>query len=460
MKKSGSLTRQISWITGIISTAVIIFTSLTFSMAYYYLVQHDTRSLLVKEAAEIIQEQLTYENSVLSYRQNPTGESLSVKLQNFNLSAIIYDTNLKPIAAFGIYQKTNYTATRTLNQALTSDKINLTTHILADNLTYETLVSPVKFGEVTRGIIVLSHPYEFINHLVQLNLIVFAFSVPLSLLFGWILSVTTIKSALTPLNKLVDYIKQVQFNTRLTKLEFKDNPGTEITSLTDAFNDMVSRIGESLDKQKNFIAHASHELKTPLTQAISSLELAESTSDPKYISQVKEDLLSLNHILDNLLSMSKISSSTAPVSPASLINIKQLVTEISELYKKSIAQKRLILKIDVPPTSTLLFPKEHFRILLSNLLSNAIKYNNHHGQIKIVWESNTLAVSDTGIGMNAEEKSHMFDRFYRGRNKTSLVKGTGLGLALVKLIVDQHQIDLKVNSAPKHGTTITLKFSP
>lgn len=458
MAKTKSLSGRITWITGIVSTAVILFTSATFSMAYYLLVQHDTRTLLVKEALEIIQEQITYSQNNLSYRQNPPGETLSVKLQNFNLSAAILNTDLKPVGVFGIYNNFQLPPETNLKYALSSNKINLTTHVISGNLTYETLVSPINIDGITRGILVLSRPYEFINHLLQLNLIVLAFSVPLSLLFGWVLSVTTIKSTFTPLNKLVEYLNQIQFNSQIHKLEFKDDPGLEISSLTHAFNDMVSRVGDGLEKQKNFIAHASHELKTPLTQAISSLELAESTANPKYITRVKEDLLSLNNILDSLLAMSKISSTRTHISSSQSLNIREIITEISTLYQRSISQKNLKLKIDIPHSATTFFPKEHFRIIVSNLLSNAIKYNISGGSIDITWKENVLKVSDTGIGMNAEEKTHMFDRFYRGRNKSATVKGTGLGLALVKLITDQHRLNISVFSAPHRGTTVNIRF--
>lgn len=464
MAKSKSLSRSISQITGAVSTAAILFTGLTFSMAYYFLVQHDTRSLLVKEATEILQEQITYTNNI-SYRQNPPGETLAMKLQNFNLSAVILDTKLQPIASFGVYQGlsqgknySDYASITALNSALTSGKTDLNTHFVPGNQTYETFVAPITFNNKTVGVLVLSRPYEFVNHLFQLNLIVLAFSIPLSLIFGWIISATTIKSSFAPLRRLIAYLQGVEFNSRLSKLEFSENPGEEIVALTNAFNEMVARVGDSLDKQKDFIAHASHELKTPLTQAISSLDLAQETSDPKYITQVREDLLTLNHILDGLLDMSKVSSPIAPVIPAEKIIIINMINDAVRLYTKSATQKHLTLKINVSKIDTLFFPPEHFRILISNLISNAIKYNIQNGSITISWSDNTLKVTDTGIGMNSEEKAHMFDRFYRGRAKTSTVRGTGLGLALVKLIADQHHLQIEVVSSPHHGTSISILF--
>jgi signal transduction histidine kinase len=458
MAKTRSLSRQISWVTGIVSTTVIIFSSLTFSLAYYLLVQHDSRSLLVKEGNEVIRGYITYANGKLSLPPTTAGETLPVKLQNFNLSAIIYDANLLPVSTYGIYQSIPYASQNNLRLALTSNKLILTTHVVSDNLTYETLVEPIYFDNHTRGVLVLSRPYEFIAELLQLNLIVLAFSLPISLLLGWVLSVTTIKRAFTPLNKLVDYLRQIQFDSRITKLEFKDDPGVEIASLTTAFNDMVSRVGDSLDKQKNFVAHASHELKTPLTQAISSLDLAQTTSDPKYISQVKEDLMSLNQILDSLLVMSKITSSSAPAAPATEINIAPLISEILTQYASAINQKKLELTVNIPHAAKIQFPPEHFRILVSNLISNAIKFNIRGGQIHLTWSDSALTVTDTGIGMNPEEQTHMFDRFYRGRNKLTSTKGTGLGLALVKLIADQHHLTIVVTTSPHHGTSVLVRF--
>ncbi len=468
MTKPRSLSRQIALTTAGISTAVILFTSLTFSMAYYFLVQHDTQTLLASEASEILQNEIAYTNGQITYHKSPPGETLATKLQTFNLSAVILDPRLQPVATFGIFQGlsegknyADYASAKAISDALTSDKTDLATHTVPGNLTYETLISPIASGSRTVGVLILSLPYEYVNHLLAVNLIVLAFALPLSLLFGWVLSVTSIRSAFAPLNQLVEYIKGVQFSTQISGLEFKRPPSREISALTEAFNDMISRVGSSLEKQKDFIAHASHELKTPLTQAVSSLDLAATTDHlaeaQAHVSRVKDDLLSLNHILDSLLTMSKIGSTLAPSPPVRFL-VRPAVTQILTPYKSFLLEKKLHLAVNIPGSAELTFSPEHFRILVGNLVNNAIKYNVPGGKLTLAWSGHTLTVSDSGIGMTPDEKVHMFDRFYRGRHQTAATKGTGLGLALVKLIADQNHLTLAVTSAPHRGTRVDVAF--
>lgn len=102
--------------------------------------------------------------------------------------------------------------------------------------------------------------------------------------------------------------------------------------------------------------------------------------------------------------------------------------------------------------------EKHLSLLFRNLIENAIKYNKDGGKVTITIDKNTVTVADTGIGMDSENMKRIFDRFYR-INQNSLVSGSGIGMTLVKKVIDLYDWDIHLESQENIGTTITVTFS-
>lgn len=98
------------------------------------------------------------------------------------------------------------------------------------------------------------------------------------------------------------------------------------------------------------------------------------------------------------------------------------------------------------------------KIVFANLLDNAIKYSPAHTTVHIALANRRLIIQDHGIGISTADQKHLFEQFYRAQNGKAYAQGSGLGLALVKTILDLHHIDIAMTSQENEGTTITLSF--
>lgn len=227
-------------------------------------------------------------------------------------------------------------------------------------------------------------------------------------------------------------------------------------------------IAVMIDDQNRFISDSSHELRTPITAIKSALEV--SLRDPKLtIKEAKElindNLEEVNHLQslsDGLLRLAQVQKPNQKVtfSQCSLKDISERA--VSRL--KSLAKTKNITIVNQIQDTMLNCDQSSIVDLLAILIDNAIKYSPE--KQKIFLNSNvqkgriSFSVKDNGIGIEAKDISHIFDRFYRAdraRSKTD-VGGYGLGLSIAKKIVDQHHGEIKVNSAPDKGTTFTASF--
>ncbi|MEZ4954328.1 MAG: ATP-binding protein [Saprospiraceae bacterium] len=234
---------------------------------------------------------------------------------------------------------------------------------------------------------------------------------------------------------------------------------------------------EELDSLKsNFFANISHEFRTPLTlilgpvqQALQTIpvsekvdEMAEIPMKGKHLEVVRRNALRLQNLIDQLLDLSKLDSGklTLQASPGKLILfIRSLVFSFESLAER----KRIHLQTTFPPElSDAYFDKDKWEKILVNLLSNAFKFTPENGTIRVevkeVDAGLRIDISDSGKGMEASETSKIFDRFYQvkmtGHQEES--PGTGIGLSLVKELVELHRGQISVESRPGIGTTFSL----
>lgn len=214
--------------------------------------------------------------------------------------------------------------------------------------------------------------------------------------------------------------------------------------------------------RREFSANVSHELKTPLTsihgfaQLISS-GIAKEADIPDFAGKIAKESNRLMMLIEDIMRLSNLDESTAE-KVTSRVNIKETVLEvISSLEEK--AKKRGV-SINFSGSDYILETNETLiGELLYNLCDNAIKYNKDNGSIDIVLHDNTLAVSDTGIGIPQEYLTRIFERFFRvDKSHSKKVDGTGLGLSIVKHIALQLNVEIDVKSTLGEGTTFTLRF--
>lgn len=226
-----------------------------------------------------------------------------------------------------------------------------------------------------------------------------------------------------------------------------------------------------LDQAKSdFIATAAHELRTPLIAIVGYSELLENAAAMPLSEKQKEEYLSiiqsnaevLNRLVEDLLDVGRIQvgrSLGIALQEAQLFEVIENV--VGSLRVKNDRHEIRVVHTN-PLPEKIWFDPERMTQVLYNLLSNAIKYSPRGGPIEIQTateaETVSIAIVDQGRGMTADQVKHIFDRFYRGESDNVEIHGLGLGMGIVKQIIEDHGGDIAVASRPGEGSTITFSL--
>jgi len=233
----------------------------------------------------------------------------------------------------------------------------------------------------------------------------------------------------------------------------------------------VTREKEISQMKNDFVSHVSHELKTPLasitaySEMLADGEATDEQTRKEFYSVIQAQAKRLNRLIEDILNISRIESGLIKVNkePASLT---MLIAEQLDMIK-AFAEEKNVTVIGQKPIvfDHVLVDKDMISQVIVNLLSNAVKYTPSGGTVKIETQVDEIAglarvtVTDTGVGIPDDEIEHVFDKFYRvGANKKQ-AKGTGLGLNLVKQIVEKvHGGKVFVTSRLGHGSTFGFEL--
>lgn len=221
----------------------------------------------------------------------------------------------------------------------------------------------------------------------------------------------------------------------------------------------------------DFVAHVSHELKTPLNTLLAYSELlldyaSLSESDRvNAVNVIHDEVERAAGLINNLLNISKLETGTLPIA-RQRVKIAELLRDSAEKMAKNADTKGVSLEVKIPPDlESIALDKDLFRIAIDNLLSNAIKYSDAGGKVTLSAANlddheMKISVSDQGIGISPEDCKKVFDKYYRSHDDMAATRsGHGLGLYLARQIVELHHGTISVDSVLGKGTEFTIKFS-
>ena len=213
--------------------------------------------------------------------------------------------------------------------------------------------------------------------------------------------------------------------------------------------------------RREFSANVSHELKNPLQGIIGSAELLESgmvkqEDTPRFVGHIRKEAARLVNLIEDIIRLSQLDEGVEL--PSEQADMLALAKDVQEILASSAAEKGV--KINVTGNGfTIKGVRRMLQEIIYNLCDNAIKYNVPGGNVMIHAENNRLVVSDTGIGIPAEHRDRIFERFYRvDKSHSKASGGTGLGLSIVKHAVQYHHGKIALESEPGRGTTISVLF--
>jgi signal transduction histidine kinase len=253
----------------------------------------------------------------------------------------------------------------------------------------------------------------------------------------------------------------------LKRIPFEDlsGPALEIAELTNARLDAVAAAEK---EQAQFIADVSHELRTPLTVLRGSLEVAleEERPSEEYRDVIGNALIEVRHLArlsQNLLFLARGQSGRVTLSFAN-IDLAKLLGEIARNVQPAAGDHALDLAVELPAEPVRAFvDSDRIQQVFHNLLENAIHYTEAGGAIRLrltsVPTEARMEVSDTGIGIPEADLPYVFERFFRSdRARHAYSGGSGLGLSIVRWIVEAHKGRVEVKSQVGKGTTFTVKL--
>jgi two-component system heavy metal sensor histidine kinase CusS len=299
---------------------------------------------------------------------------------------------------------------------------------------------------------------RFMRQFAALLAVVLGLGVAASAIIAW----TVTQRGLRPIGEMTRALKRVgpkQLHERVTAVGWP----RELQPLAVAFDDMLGRLEDSFARLSQFSADIAHELRTPIGNIRGEAEVAltRSRSAQEYREVIESTIAEcqhLGHIVDNLLFLARTEAAEGHLQRTSFDG--RAAIEKIAAFHEPIAEDQHV-AISCAGAAQFRADEMLFSRAVSNLLENALRHTPAGGAIEIAIANSDgnseVRVKDTGSGIAAEHLPRVFDRFYRADSSRSS-EGLGLGLALVKSIMDLHGGTAKIESRAGQGTTVTLSF--
>ncbi len=284
-----------------------------------------------------------------------------------------------------------------------------------------------------------------------------------SILASALIAITVTRHGLRPLGEMTRSLERTG-PTHLNERVAETGWPRELKPLAVAFDDMVARLEASFTRLSQFSADLAHELRTPIANILGEAQVALTRDRTSYeyrevIESTVAECERLSGIVDNLLFVARADAAREPIERQQFDG-RAALEKIATFYR-TIAEDRHV-TINCTGEGEIYGDPVLFSRAVSNLVDNALRFTPDGGTVQISIAARAthseVAVSDSGCGIPSEHLPRVFDRFYRVDSSRSSV-GAGLGLALVKSIVNRHGGSAKIESEVNRGTTVVLTFS-
>lgn len=313
------------------------------------------------------------------------------------------------------------------------------------------------------GVIILQFaiPYDKYPLYVKNIILLLFVSLPLVLIAILIATNIIISRSLAQIKIVLDEVKDAKMGNPFLKIQ-KTDVAKEIDELIDTFNTLLEKIHLSHKKVREFGQNASHELKTPLTIIKGEVDVGlrrdrDGNEYKNILKIVQSEVFHLQDIIEKILFLSNNDENIIKESFAQ-DSILRIVKEVLD-EKKTLANTKNIEIVVLKMADVTLFVNPVFlKIAIGNLVENAIKYSKNNSKIEISLTKDSLSIKDFGFGISREDIENIFDRFYRVDKVRSNASGSGLGLSIVKTIVDIHGFNIFVDSVEGKYTLFNIVF--
>lgn len=281
---------------------------------------------------------------------------------------------------------------------------------------------------------------------------------PVAALFLWF----GIGYGLQPLRKITTGLKRRDANN-MQAIETAAMP-TEVKPLVDALNDLLQRLDHAFTLQKQFIADAAHELRTPIMGLGLQAELlpqAESAEErDEIVARIRTGAVQLTHLAGQLLTLARLDPDAGQAARQA-VDLAELARSVVADRERLAEAGRIDLGVASAQSAVVLGSIDNLRVLLNNLVDNAIRYAGARARVDVAVRRDgpfvVLEVSDNGPGIPEPDQARAWERFYRGSGHAGT--GSGLGLSIVRRVAEQHHATVALDTGlDGRGLTVRVRF--
>lgn len=287
------------------------------------------------------------------------------------------------------------------------------------------------------------------------------------LLVAFLIGLFSAKRALKPIASKINKANKISEDNLELRLTVH-NPNDELGQLAISFNELLDRLQEAFEREKNFIRYASHEIKNPLAVVMGEAEfLSEKPRDSKEylegLSVILKNTKKINYLMDNFLSLAKIQNLSPKLER---FHLDEVIFPSIDNALQIHPQKNTVnfdIQENLNPSEITIEGDLSLLILaFTNIIENALKYSHPFTPVSIhlyrTQNKITVDVSNKGIGIKEEDKDKIFNPLFRGSNTAGIV-GSGIGLSLARQICNLHQISIEIHRTSSENTTFSLVFN-
>ncbi|GAB6419287.1 HAMP domain-containing sensor histidine kinase [Bacillus luti] len=315
-----------------------------------------------------------------------------------------------------------------------------------------------------RGIMTMNQLSSTMNTLIVVTLITFPLLILIAAVGGYFIT----QRAFRPVKQMSDSASEIGDGKDLSKrINLQGSSKDEIYHLAQTFDNMFERLEKSFESEKQFTSDASHELRTPTSVIISQCEYGLSQrNNPKEMEESLEVILrqssKMSSLISQLLLLARVDQGKHDTFQFECINMSELTEIVVEELSLMVQEASIDITTNIEEDLFIKADQTLMMRLLMNLLTNAIAYGKENGSVNIqLFRDGTNIigkVSDNGIGISEQHIAKIWERFYRvdAARTSSNIGNTGLGLSMVKWIVELHGGEITVESKLGEGSTFTF----
>ncbi|MBS6398058.1 MAG: HAMP domain-containing histidine kinase [Clostridiales bacterium] len=292
------------------------------------------------------------------------------------------------------------------------------------------------------------------------------FACPLLVLLALAVGYSITRRALLPIEEIRRTAEEIESGSDLRRRIPTERAAGEVRQLADTFNRMFTRLEMSFEKERQFTSDASHELRTPVSVILSQSEYAllpgtAQEEQREGLEVILKQAKGMSSLISELLFLARMDHGRERLEKKPL-DIGMAALEALEDIRRKAAERRIELQPKIQPGILIDGDRDSLMRVFRNLLENAVQYGREGGfvRLSVGKEEGTVVcrVEDNGIGIGEEHLERIWDRFYRVEKSRSSAGNSGLGLSMVKWIVEEHGGTIEVESTPGRGSCFTIRL--